>query len=192
MSGSYPTSPVFNAVNFKSRYFNVSSETLTGRTQGRHLGGHRFEFSASYPPLQRADLATVYAFLMQQIGGKETFTIVLPVISSASGTASGTVLVNGAQAKGTSAILVDGLTGTLTAGDHVVFASHTKVYTITADLTGDGTLNISPPLIASIADNSAVTYDDVPFTVRQSGDVQEFEITPGVFYSVEVDMVEAV
>jgi len=129
---------------------------------------------------------------MQQIGGKETFTIVLPVISSASGTASGTVLVNGAQAKGTSAILVDGLTGTLTAGDHVVFASHTKVYTITADLTGDGTLNISPPLIASIADNSAVTYDDVPFTVRQSGDVQEFEITPGVFYSVEVDMVEAV
>ncbi len=191
MSGAYPTTPVFQGINFRSKWYNVVSETLTGRTQGRHLGGHRFEFSAKYPQLQRADFATVDVFLMQQIGSKETFTIVLPVISSASGSPTGTVLVDGAHSIGDTTIAVDGLTGTLTAGDKVHFNSHTKVYTITVDRSGDGSLSIQPPLVAALLNNEAVTYDNVPFTVRQKGEIQEYEIVPGVFYSFEVDLIEA-
>ena len=199
MSGAYPTTPVFNAVNFKSRWFNVRSQSITGRTQGRHLGGQRFEFSAKYPPLTRAQHDEVDAFIELQKGGVESFTIVLPVISSASGSPSGSVTVTGVHAIVDKTITVGGLTGTLTTGDVVVFAGHTKVYKITAHLDGTaaspqgaGTLNIQPPLIAALADAEAVTYDDVPFTVRQQGDIQEFSIAPGVFYSREVDFIEAV
>jgi hypothetical protein len=192
MSGAYPTSPKFNAVKFLSRWFNVVSNSITGRSQGRSLGGHRFEFSAKYPTLQRADFAAVDAFLMQQAGSKETFTIVLPVWSVASGSPTGTVLVNGAHSIGDTTISIDGLAGTLTLGDKVHFNSHTKVYTITADRTGSGSLSIQPPLIAALLNNEAVTYDNVPFTVRQKGDIQEMEATPGVLYSIEVDFIEAV
>ena len=136
MSGAYPTTPTFSAINFKSRWYNVISESITGRTQGRHLGGHRFEFSASYPPLKRANHVLVDVFLEQQKGGSQTFTIVLPVISSASGSPSGSVTVTGAHSIGDSTIVVGGLTGTLTAGDVVKFANHSKVYKITADLDG--------------------------------------------------------
>lgn len=203
MSGTYPTSPIFNAVNFKSRWYNVASSTQTGRTQGRHLGGHRFEFTATYPILKRTDFGPVDAFLMNQVGGKETFTIVLPEISEQSGTATGTITVDGAHSIGDSTVDIQfqfgGLSGNLKAGDVVVFANHSKVYKLTADVASDasspggtGTMSIQPPLIAALVDTEAVTYDDVPFTVRQSNDLQEYEVTPGVFYSFEVDMIEAV
>ena len=192
MSGAFPTAPVFNALEVKSRYYNVVSSSISGRTQGRHLGGHRFEFTAQYPPMVKANHTIVDVFLEQQKGGVETFTIVLPQISAATGSPSGTVLVDGVHAIGDSTIAIDGLTGTLTAGDYVVFTSHTKAYKITADLTGAGTLSIMPPLIVALADNEAVTYDSVPFTVRQKGDTQEVKLSPGVFYSREVDFIEAV
>jgi len=191
MSGAYPTTPVFNALNFKSKYYTAASTSVTGQSQGRYLGGQRWEFTAKYPPLQRANHVIVDVFLEQQYGDKETFTIVLPVLSSASGSPSGTILVDGAHSVGDTTIVIDGVTGTLTAGDFVVFTSHTKVYKITADLTGNGTLSIMPPLIAALVNNEAVTYNNVPFTVRQKGNVQEFGAKPGVFYSREIDFVEA-
>jgi len=190
MSGTYPTSPTFNAVKFISRVANVRSETESLRTQTRSLGGQRFEFSAKYPKLTQSQWATVDSFLMQQDGSKETFQIVLPVISTQQGSATGTVLVNGAHSKGVRTIAVTGLTGTIAAGSVIKFDSHTKVYKVVADLTGAGNLTIRPGLMQALVDLDPVAYDDVPFTVRQKGDTQEFDIEPGVFYSYEVDMVE--
>ena len=70
------------------------------------------------------------------------------------------------------------MTGTLKAGDYIKFASHNKVYMVVADVTADGsneaTLTIEPPLITALADDSAVTYDNVPFTVHLTSDIQEF------------------
>lgn len=192
MSGTYPASPVFSAVKFTSRVANLMSETDTLRVQTRSLGGQRFEFSAKYPKLTASEWATVDSFLMQQDGSKETFQIVLPVVSSQRGDATGTVLVNGAHSKGVRTVAVTGLTGTISAGSVIKFDSHTKVYKVVADLTGAGNLTIRPGLMQAISNGDALTYDDVPFTVRQKGDVQEYDIEPGVFYSYEVDMVEDV
>ena len=36
------------------------------------------------------------------------------------------------------------------------------------------TVTIEPPLISALADNSVVTYDNVPFTVHLTNDIQEF------------------
>ena len=118
------------------------------------------------------------AFIIKQRSGKENFTIIPPEIEDARGNASGTILVNGTHAVGDTTINVDAMTGTFKSGDFVSFASHTKVYMVVADVTADGsneaTLTIEPPLITALTNDSVVTYDNVPFTVHLTNDIQEF------------------
>ena len=192
MSGTYPTTPVFSALNFTSQYFNLSSQTISGRIQVRNIGGQRFSFTASYPPMTRTEFQPVIAFIMKQRGMAETFTIVLPEISDASGDVSGTMLANGAGTIGDTLIGIDGFTGTLKAGDMFKFAGHSKVYMATSDRSGPGALSFEPALISSVSDNEVITYDNVPFAVRLSNDVQEFAIATDLHYSYEIDFVEAI
>lgn len=192
MSGTYPTSPVFNAANFRSEFFNLTSQTISGRTQVRNIGGQRFTFSASYPPMTRSEFSPVLGFIMAQRGMAETFTIVLPEVSSSSGSVSGTVTANAVGSIGDTSLAVDGFTGTLKAGDVFKFANHTKVYMCTSDLTGAGTLSFQPALIAAVSDNEVITHDDVPFTVRLNNDVQEYAIATDLTYTYEVDFIEAI
>ena len=192
MSGTYPTDPAFQAVNFRSVFNSVHSDAISGRRQSRHLGGHRFEFGVKYRNLTSAEFLPVFAFVASQKNSVDIFTVTLPVLSSASGDASGTVLVNGAHSIGDSTIALDGLTGTLKAGNFIKFANHSKVYMITADLTGAGTLSIQPPIMAALADNEAITFDDVPFTAKIDGDAQKFSLPMYDRYNYEIDMIEAV
>jgi hypothetical protein len=192
MSGTYPTSPVFNSVNFTSEFFNLSSQTISGRTQVRNIGGQRFTFTAAYPSMTRAEFSPVQGFLMAQRGMAETFTIVLPEVSSSSGSVVGTILAGAAASIGDTSIALDGFTGTLKAGDVFKFANHNKVYMATANLAGAGTLSFQPALVASVLDNEILTHDDVPFTVRLNNDVQEYGISTDLTYSYEVDFIEAI
>lgn len=188
---SYPTDPEFSAINVTSRSSNFVSETRSGRRQVRSIGAQRWSFTAQYNELKRSEFAPVYAFIMTLDGQLNTFTIVPPVISSTSGTATGTVLTNGAHAIGDTTIAIDGLTGTLKAGDFVKFDTHDKVYMVTADRSGTGDLSIRPGLVAAVGDNVAVTYNNVPFTMRLDNDVQEYSLSGFDRYQYEVDMVEA-
>lgn len=195
MSGTYPQSPSFNAIGFRSVSYNVTSTTISGRTQSRNIGGQRFEFSASHPNMTRAEFAPINAFIMRQNGSLETFQIVLPEISKKSGNASGSVVVDGAHSIGDKTINVSGLTGTLKAGDMIKFADHTKVYMIVSDATGvagDATVSIEPGLREALDNAEAVTYDDVPFTVRLENDTQEYSAGLSSLVTFEVDMIEAI
>ena len=192
MSGTYPTSPVFTSANFRSEFFNLSSQTISGRTQVRNIDGQRFTFSAAYPPMTRAEFAPVMGFIMAQRGMAETFTIVLPEVSSSSGSVSGTISAAAAGSIGDTSIAVDGFTGTLKAGDVFKFANHAKVYMATADRSGSGVLSFQPALVAAVPDNNAITHDNVPFTVRLNNDVQEYSISTDLTYTYEVDFIEAI
>jgi hypothetical protein len=192
MSGTYPSSPGFTAVGFKTKNYNMSSETISGRIQVRNIGSSRFEFSASYPPMTASEFNPVLAFITAQQGMKETFQITLPEVSYKNGNASGTVRVNNTDgvALGTSTIPVDGLTGTLKAGDMIKFAGHSKVYMITSDLTGAGDLLISPTLQSAVADDEVITYDAVQFTVRLNNSIQEYDIGVTGLRTFDVDFIE--
>lgn len=190
MSGTYPTDPEFQAINVISKHKNLMSETISGRRQIRSIGGQRWEFTAKYNPMTRAEFMPVYAFVNSQQGMLGSFTIVPPVISSTSGTASGSMLVNGNHAIGDNTIAVDGFTGTLKAGDFVKFASHSKVYMVVADRNGAGTMTIEPALVEAVSDNQAVTYNNVPFTMRLNNDVQEYSLSANEYYTYEIDMSE--
>lgn len=192
MSGTYPASPIFSSVGFKSVYYNLSSQSLSGRTQVRNVGGQRFEFSASYSRLLRAEFAPVLAFVMSQRGAAETFSIVLPEVSSTSGSATGSVVTTSDPSVGAKTVNISGLTGTLKAGDVVKFANHSKVYMLTADRSGTGALAFEPGLETAMTGTQAVTYNDVPFLVRLNNDIQEYSIGSASLVDYDVDFIEAV
>jgi hypothetical protein len=189
---SYPTDPEFQAIDVKLNYNNVKSQTRSGRTQVRNIGAALWSFTAKYNNLTRDEMGPVVGFIAATQGGSSSFTIVPPVISSTRGTASGTLLANGASSAGDRTVPVDGISGTLKAGDFIKFANHTKVYMLTNDISGSGTMTIEPALHEAVSNNEAVTYNSVPFTMRVARDVQRFQLSGFDQYQVEVDFIEAI
>lgn len=190
MAGTYPTTPEFQAINIESKHSNVKSETVSGRMQVRTLGGQRWSFTAKYNPMTRTEFNPVYAFVISQQGMLGTFTIVPPVIGNSSGDVSGTALVNATTAAGATSVAMDGITGTIKAGDFIKFAGHNKVYMVTADRAGAGAMTIEPPLVSGVTDNEAITYASVPFTMRLANDIQTYSLSSNEYYEYEIDMIE--
>lgn len=188
----WPTDPVFEAVNFRSREYNVMSESITGRTQSRGLGGQRWEFTAKYSNMSEAEFLPIRAEVMKQRGSRGSFNIRIPELSWASelNTMVGTCLTNGAHSTGTGSIAVDGFTGTMKAGEFIKFSGFYKVYMITEDLTDPGNMTIRPHLVDDIPDGTTVTRNDFPFRVRLKNDVQEFKVGLAGIYNYELDFIE--
>lgn len=200
MSGQFPTSPVAKDANIGSDQTTIVTKTTSGRIQARQIDGQKFTISLSYPPMTRANFAPIKAFIMKQRSRLNTFTVIPPTVSDAQGSATGTISVNGATSAGATTCTIDGMAnstnGILKAGDYVKFASHEKVYMAVEDLnsngSGSGTLTFEPPLRVDVANDVVLTYDDVPFFVRLSSDVQEYSIAENNLYTYEVDLIESI
>jgi len=198
MSGALPTTPVFNAMNFKDESNTLISISDSGRRFSRKIDNQRWKFTCKYVNLSRAEFAPILAFITKQRGAKETFTVSPPKIKDALGSETTTISVNGVHAVGDSTIAIDGFNadsaGSLKAGDFLKFASHTKVYMVVADVTPSSnaaTVTIEPPLIEALANDSTVTYDDVTFTVYLEGTVQTYDLGFNDLYNYEFDVCEA-
>ena len=200
MSGTFPISTAkFQTLGIQSQQSTLISKSMSGKKLTRQIQDQRFGFTARIITAKRSDVyGELMAFIMKQRSSKEDFTITPPEVKNARGNVSGTVLVNGVQSVGDTTITVDGMTGTLKAGDFVKFA-HDKVYMVVADVTADGsneaTLTIEPPLITALADDSSVTYDSVPFKVHLINDIQEFggvgaDKDGNILYQFELDLEE--
>ena len=203
MSGAFPISTAnFETMGIKSLQDTIISKSLSGKKLSRQIDNQRFGFTASIIVGKRSDIyGELMAFIIKQRSQKENFTIIPPEVEDARGNVSGSVLVNGTHAIGDTTIDIDAMTGTLKAGDFVKFASHNKVYMVVADATADGsneaTITIEPPLRTALVDNSVVTYDNVPFTVHLTNDMQEFGVvgadgSGNLLYKFEIDVEEAV
>ena len=186
---SYPTTPIFNSLAPESNSPTLMSTAISGRMQSRKVAGQYWTFTASYPPLKAVDFKPVNSFVIKQGGQHGVFTIVLPVESDTSGTASG-VVASSPAIKGAVSVSVTNLTGTINDGDFIKFAGHSKVYMVTADRAGAGAMAITPALVEAVG-TEQVIYNDVPFTVRLAGDAQKWALGMSGFYKYEVDFIEA-
>ena len=176
MAGAFPISTAkFTSLGIKSIQNTIISKSVSGKKLARQIDGQRWAFTIQIITAKRSDVyGELMAFIVKQRSGKENFTIVPPEITDARGTASGTP--NGTASAGATSITLAGTgTGTLKAGDFIKFANHDKVYMVVADQSdiSTGSLTIEPPLTTAIT-NSDITYDNVPFTVHLTNDVQEF------------------
>jgi hypothetical protein len=200
MSGQFPTSPNFRSLNFKDNRPTLLNQTLSGKKQVRQIGSQYFSFTVQMPPLQQEKAQEVFAFLQKQKGSFEDFTIVAPLDNLGAGKAETDIQVVGAHTSGDATIALDGFTanqtGALKAGDLVKFAGHSKVYmvqnNIDADGTGALTLQISPNLITTLADNEAVTVNKPSFTVYLESNEIMYSTDASGFYSISFDVREVI
>ena len=201
MSGALPNTN-FISVNLSSNQKTLFSETDSGKTFRRQVQGQKFSFTVQYPPMKRSEFAPIMAFIMKQRARKENFTVTMPSYLNALGNESGTLLVDGVHAVADTTIAINGFAGDgagrLKAGDFIKFA-HSKVYMVVEDATSSSnasTVTIEPPLREALANDSAVTYDAVPFTVHLASDVQEFATSENdgdgnLLFSYEFDVIES-
>ena len=204
MAGAFPISTAkFSTLGLQSNQSTLLSKSISGKKLTRQIQDQRFGFTAQIITAKRNDVyGELIAFIMKQRSSKENFTIIPPEISSTRGTETGTVLVNGNQSAGDNTIALDGFAGDgvgrFKAGDLIKFASHTKVYMIVEDVTSSSnaaTITIEPPLLADIVDDSTIVYNNVPFTVHLTNDLQEFgtvgaDNLGNLLYQFELDVEE--
>ena len=205
MSGAFPISSAkFESLGIKSIQNTIISKSQSGKKLARQIDNQRFGFTARIITAKRSDVyGELMAFIVKQRSGKENFTIIPPEIEDARGSETGSVLVNGVHAVGDTTIAMDAFAGDgdgrFKAGDFVKFASHDKIYMVVSDVTSSSnaaTVTIAPPLITALTDNSAVTYDNVPFTVHLTSDIQEFGVVGSdkdgnLLYQFEFDVEES-
>ena len=205
MSGAFPISSAkFESLGIKSIQNTIISKSQSGKKLARQIDNQRFGFTARIITSKRSDVyGELMAFIVKQRSGKENFTIIPPEIEDARGSETGSVLVNGVHAVGDTTITMDAFAGDgdgrFKAGDFLKFASHDKIYMVVSDVTSSSnaaTVTIEPPLITALADNSAVTYDNVPFTVHLTSDIQEFGVVGSdkdgnLLYQFEFDVEES-
>ena len=205
MSGAFPISSAkFQSLGIKSMQTTIISHSDSGKRLARQIDGQRWGFTASIITSTRSSVyGDLMAFIVKQRSGKETFTIIPPEIEDARGNETGTILVDGVHAVGDTTIALDGFAGDgagrFLAGDFISFNSHSKVYMVVSDVTSSSnaaTVTIEPPLITALANNGAVTYDNVPFTVYLTSDLQEFGVggvdsSGNLLYKYEFDVEEA-
>jgi len=198
MSGQFPISPVAKGAKVGSQQNTIVSVTTSGRVQTRQIDGQKFPITLDYAPMSRSSFAPIKAFIMKQRAKLNTFTVIPPIVSNAQGVASGTISVDGAISAGATTCTIDGMaTSTsdiLKAGDYFRFTGQDKVYMAVADLdadgTGEGTLTFEPPLRSDVANDIALVYDNVDFTVRLSNDIQEYSIVTNDLYKYQIDLIE--
>jgi hypothetical protein len=198
MSGAFPISTAkFESLGIKSIQNTIISKTVSGKKLARQIDGQRWGFTARVITAKRSDVyGDLMAFIVKQRSGKENFTIIPPEVENARGTASG--IPHGTASAGDTSITLGGTgTGTLKAGDMIKFANHDKVYMVVADQSdiSTGTLTIEPPLTTAVS-SSNITFDNVPFTVHLTNDVQEFGVAGAdkdgnALYQFEFDVEEA-
>ena len=198
MAGAFPISTAkFESLGIKSIQNTIISKSVSGKKLARQIDGQRWGFTARIITAKRSDVyGELMAFIVKQRSGKENFTIVPPEVEDARGTASGTP--NGTASAGATSITLGGSgTGTLKAGDFIKFASHDKVYMVVADQSdiSTGSLTIEPPLTTAIT-NSDIQFDNVPFTVHLTNDIQEFGVVGSdkdgnALYQFEFDVEES-
>ena len=198
MAGAFPISTAkFESLGIKSIQNTIISKTISGKKLARQIDGQRWAFTARVVTAKRSDVyGELMAFIIKQRSGKENFTIIPPEIEDARGTASGTP--HGTASAGATSVTLGGTgTGTLKAGDFIKFANHDKVYMVVADQSdiSTGSLTIEPPLTTAVS-SSDIQYDNVPFTVYLTNDIQEFGVVGNdkdgnLLYQFEIDLEEA-
>ena len=198
MSGAFPISTAkFESLGIKSIQNTIISKTVSGKKLARQIDNQRWAFTVRIVTGTRSDVyGELMAFIVKQRSGKENFTIIPPEVENARGTASG--IPHGTASAGDTSITLGGTgTGTLKAGDMIKFANHDKVYMVVADQSdiSTGTLTIEPPLTTAVS-SSNITFDNVPFTVYLTNDVQEFGVAGAdkdgnALYQFEFDVEES-
>ena len=200
--GNWPTSPGFQGVNFKQESNTLMTKTVSGRSIRSSVGTLVWSGTLRYPIMNQTEFRPIQALIALAQGPLNEFDIIIPTISTPQGLNASimtTCTVNGNHTAGDTTIDVATDINTnniLKAGDIIRFANHTKVYMCTTDVNtdagGQATINIQPALIENLTSGEVVTYNNVPFRMHLTNDLQEFAYRTDNLVQYELDLIEAI
>lgn len=200
MAGTLPAIPIPASVVIRQFSPTLVSIAHNLRRIARTLGHHRWTMDLGWAMLERDQMAEIYAFVISQSGQYENFQVIIPGHETPRGSfdsGSDTPIVMGAAQVGTSVDLGGfrvSETNLLRKGDYAQFTNHAKVYMVvedfSSDSSGEGTLEIFPPLQQSPADSEAVVFENVTMTVAAAQDIAETPIQPPLLYNFNLQLVE--
>ena len=176
---SYPlTLPTVTGIKTQNfgltRTISVSQSPFTKQEQVYQHEGEQWKATFTLPPMKKDSASIWLAFLMSLRGRRGTFKIGDQDRKTIQGTATGTVLVNGAAQTG-NAINLDGFTASranvFLAGDYIQINSYLYMVTanVTANGSGEATVYVEPSLrtgIEAINDNTTVIYSNTTTVMR--------------------------
>ncbi len=176
---SYPlTLPTVTGVTTQNwgmeRVVAVTESPFTNQEQIFEHEGAQWKATFTLPPMKKEKAAVWLAFLMSLRGRRGTFKIGDQDRKTIQGTATGTVLVNGAAQTG-NAINLDGFTASranvFLAGDYIQINSYLYMVSanVTANSSGEATVYVEPSLrtgIEAINDDTTVVYSNTTTLMR--------------------------
>lgn len=195
MSGTFPASPSFQAVNFKINTPTLTTMTNSGKSRRVGMGHSYYSFTVKYGNLTRYDMGPIVGFVAEQYGPLESFQIVLPELSysKVGNQTTTTVTTSSAYTAGVDHVVVSGVgsgKNLLRAGDFFKFANHSKVYMCTTTWTVGNPLYFSGSLVADVPSGTQIIYNEVPFTVILENGIQQYDVGIGGITSMSLDMRE--
>jgi hypothetical protein len=198
-----PTTPGLKDVQITAtNLVGISASIFTGQTQVQEWPGEMWSLSASLPPMKRAQAEAWLSFLIALRGSSGTFLIGDPGAGTPQGVATGTPLVNGANAAGSKTLAVKGWTasiaGILKAGDYLQVGTGVtqRLYKNLTDAASDGsghtTLDIFPRLRESLADNAPITLINCAGVFRLASNNRQWSMDVARNYGIGFKAVEAI
>lgn len=198
--GQFPTTPSFQAVNFKINTPTITTETNAGKIRRVGFGHSYYTMEAKYPSLTASQLGEVTGFIATAMGPLFSFEIVIPELSYSkapnvayanSRAISSTVSVGQRYCNFTG--LAEN-TVMLKAGDFFRFDNHSKVYMVTQDCTvgmgGAANLQFSGSAVSSVPSGTKIWSNGVPFTMILESPEQQFESSYGGISTLSLSMRE--
>lgn len=197
-----PSAPTFNNVVMRAlNVVGLSASPFTLETQAQEWPGEAWAFDGQIPPMKRADAEEWIAFLLALRGSSGTFYLGDPAAGTPRGVATGTPLVNGANAAGSKTLAIKGWTNSITnilkKGDYLQVGSGTsqRLYKSVTDANSDGsghaTIDIFPRLREALADNAAITTASCKGVFRLAMNTREWSINTARVYGLSLKAIEA-
>jgi hypothetical protein len=184
---SYPLS--LPTPNFSSSIFEIARKTgytestFTGKQQVHEYPYALWKATLTLPPLRRADWNNWSVFILQLRGRRGTFLLGDPDNTVTQGTATGTILTNGATNAGATQVSLNGFsnTGTIKKGDYIQLGANgsNTLHLVTADATASGgamTVHFEPATRSAIANDTSVVFGNTAKGIfRMDGDLYGWE-----------------
>lgn len=146
---------------------------------------HRYQMKLKTVPLHiEREARDLEPWLERLEGQGQLLDVQVPYKSTKRGALTGVVTLLSSRGVGdvsiTFATQHNNLVGAVRAGDPFRFPNHNKVYRALedADTNGSGyvTVTFTLPMLKHVSSGVTVTYDNVPFTCRQTRDMQKMSI----------------
>lgn len=199
---SLPATPGFKDVQLTTtNAVGVSTSPFTMESQVQEWPGEMWSLQASLPPMKRAAAEAWLAFLISLRGASGSFLIGDPNAGTPQGIATGTPLVNGANAAGSKTLATKGwtasVTGILKAGDYLQIGTGLtqRLFKNLTDADSDGsghaTLDLFPRLRESLADGAAITVINAKGVFRLASNSSQWSTNVARNYGISFKAVEA-